>query len=70
MAGKPIPKIPPGLNEVIRLIASFGGFLGPKSDGEPGPKSLWIGLQRVADFAIVIKASQSGNISAHQAAIA
>jgi hypothetical protein len=29
---------------MIRLIASLGGFLGRKSDGEPGAKSLWIKL--------------------------
>lgn len=29
---------PPTLNEVLRLIAQVGGFLGRKSDGEPGPK--------------------------------
>jgi hypothetical protein len=35
------PPKPPTLNQVIRLIASLG-----KSDGEPGAKTLWIGLQR------------------------
>ena len=35
---------------VIRTIATLGGFLGRKCDGEPGVKTLWIGLQRVADF--------------------
>ena len=47
---KPPPKEPPKLNAMIRLVASFGGFLGRKGDGEPGPKSLWIGLQRMHDF--------------------
>jgi hypothetical protein len=47
---KPPPKEPPKLNAMIRLVASFGGFLGRKGDGEPGPKSLWIGLQRMRDF--------------------
>lgn len=36
---------PPTLREAIRMIASLGGFLGRKSDGEPGTKSLWLGLQ-------------------------
>ena len=48
---KPVPKEPPALNQVIRLIASLGGFLGRKGDGEPGVKTLWLGLQRIADFA-------------------
>jgi hypothetical protein len=48
---KPVPKTPPRLNEVIRLVAKLGGFLGRKGDGEPGVKTLWLGLQRVIDFA-------------------
>lgn len=56
VARKPLPEKPPTLNEVIRVIAGFGGFLGRKSDGEPGAKTLWIGLQRVMDFAIGIQA--------------
>lgn len=47
---KPPPKDPPKLNQMIRVVASFGGFLGRKCDGEPGPKTLWIGLQRMRDF--------------------
>ncbi len=56
VARKPLPPEPPKLNEAIRLIASFGGFLGRKGDGEPGAKSLWQGLQRVMDFAMGIRA--------------
>lgn len=48
---KPVPKITPRLNEVVRLIAMLGGFLGRKGDGEPGVKTIWQGLQRVTDFA-------------------
>ncbi len=48
---KRLPKKPPHLNEVVRLIARLGGFLGRKADGEPGVKTLWQGLQRVMDFA-------------------
>ena len=52
------PETPPTLNEMVRLIARFGGFLGRKSDGHPGPKALWIGLQRVREFAIGIAVAQ------------
>ena len=52
---KPVPKEPPALNQVIRLIASLGGFLGRKGDGEPGVKTLWLGLQRIADFALGLR---------------
>jgi hypothetical protein len=58
VAGKPLPPKPPSLNDAIRLIASFGGFLGRKGEGEPGAKSLWQGLQRVMDFAIGIRAAR------------
>jgi hypothetical protein len=33
------------------MIATLGGFLGRKGDGEPGVKTLWWGLQRVTGFA-------------------
>ncbi len=52
LAKQPPPATPPRLNEVIRLIARHGGFLARKGDGEPGAKSLWLGLQRVQDVAI------------------
>lgn len=35
----------------MRLVAMLGGFLARKSDGEPGAKTLWQGLQRVMDLA-------------------
>lgn len=37
----------PKLNEVLRLIARLGGFLGRKSDGDPGAKTIWLGLREV-----------------------
>lgn len=45
------PKKPPQLSAVVRLIAMLGGFLGRKGDAEPGVKTIWQGLQRVADSA-------------------
>ena len=44
------PAQPPTLREAIRRVASLGGFLGRKSDGEPGTQTLWIGLQRLDDI--------------------
>jgi hypothetical protein len=41
----------PRLNEAVRLVATLGGFLARKGDGEPGVKTIWQGLQRVMDFA-------------------
>ena len=39
------PEQPPTLREAMRMVAGLGGFLGRKSDGEPGTKSLWLRLQ-------------------------
>lgn len=44
------PKKVPTVREVVRLIAQLGGFLARKGDGEPGVKSLWLGIQRLRDF--------------------
>lgn len=52
------PKQPPRLNEMIKMIASYGGYLNRKGDGEPGPKTLWIGLQRVRDFVLGVNAQK------------
>ena len=49
------PESPPKFNEVIRLIAMLGGFLARKGDGEHGVKTIWLGLQRVVDFAAGLK---------------
>jgi hypothetical protein len=46
---KTIPKHAPTLNTVLRNLATLGGFLGRKSDGDPGAKSIWIGFQRIQD---------------------
>ena len=62
VARKPIPAEPPPLNTVIRLIATFGGFLARRGDGEPGVKTIWTGLQRVMDFALGIRAFKNGDI--------
>ena len=39
-----IPDQPPTIREMVRMIASKGGFLACKSDGEPGPMTIWKGL--------------------------
>lgn len=41
---------PPSLQEAVRAIARLGGFIGRKSDGEPGVKTLWRGWQRLQDI--------------------
>jgi len=49
------PETPPPLREAMHMVASLGGFLGRKSDGEPGTKSLWLGLQRLDDMTAMWK---------------
>ena len=49
------PQPPPTLDSMIRMVSSFGGFLNRKHDGFPGPKTIWIGIQRCRDFALAIE---------------
>jgi len=49
------PDHPPTLREAMRMVAILGGFLGRKGDGEPGTKSLWLGLQRLDDLSSMWK---------------
>ena len=56
---KPPPEQPPSLDTMVRMIATLGGFLNRKRDGFPGPKTLWIGLQRVPDFVLALEAQRS-----------
>jgi len=53
---EPPPEQPPTINEMVRIVAGFGGFLNRKGDGFPGPQALWIGMQRTKDFAMMYKA--------------
>jgi len=43
-------------------MAGFGGFLGRKSDGHPGPKVIWDGMQRIQAFAVGIAAAKNAFI--------
>ncbi len=45
-----LPVTPPNLQAAVRKIAMLGGFLGRRSDGEPGAKTLWRGLRRLNDM--------------------
>jgi hypothetical protein len=46
----PVPQQTPLLNTVVRLIARRGGFLARKHDGEPGVKTIWLGMHEIAVF--------------------
>jgi hypothetical protein len=45
------PAKPPLLSDMVKMIAELGGYLNRKNDGPPGPQTMWIGLQRMRDFA-------------------
>jgi hypothetical protein len=46
-----LPDTVPTIYQAVRWIARLGGFLGRKSDGEPGVTALWRGWQRLQDLA-------------------
>jgi hypothetical protein len=45
------PKQPPTLQQMVHLIASLGGYI-ERKQSEPGPKTMWIGMQRMFDLAM------------------
>lgn len=48
------PRDAPLLGEFLSKMARLGGYLARKGDGPPGPKAIWIGLQRTRDFVFAL----------------
>jgi hypothetical protein len=47
-----LPKEPPDLGFMLRLVGELGGWVATPGKKEmPGTKTIWIGLQRMHDFA-------------------
>ena len=46
------PAEPPPLATMVSLVAQLGGYINRKRSGPPGPQTVWLGLQRMHDFAI------------------
>lgn len=46
---------PPTARQYTRMLASLGGFLGRKCDGEPGTKSIWLAQQRLDDITMAYR---------------
>ena len=44
---KELPEKPPTIKEAVVMIAKLGGFLGRKSDGDPGVTVMWRGLAKL-----------------------
>ena len=49
-----VPESAPTTREAVVMIAKLGGFLGRKSDGDPGVKVMWRGLTK---FQIILEAA-------------
>ena len=58
-----LPIKAPPLRQAVRMVAQLGGFLARKCDGEPGPKTLWRGLQRLQDIASFYRMITSGELN-------
>ena len=48
---KPAPKEAPTLHTMVRMVAQLGGYVNRKREDEPGPQTVWLGLQRMHDMA-------------------
>jgi hypothetical protein len=45
------PSTPPTLREMVRMVAQLGGYINRPRADEPGPQTVWLGMQRVHDVA-------------------
>jgi hypothetical protein len=46
------PSKPPTLATMIRMVAQLGGYVNRPRKDPPGPQTVWLGLQRMHDFAL------------------
>lgn len=60
------PEQLPTLREMTRRVATLGGFLGRKGDGDPGTQTLWIGLQRLDDIVATWSAIMASFAATHR----
>ena len=50
--GRPLPASPPNLSQMVAMVAQLGGYVNRKRSDEPGPQTVWLGLQRLHDMAL------------------
>ena len=50
--GQAPPTQPPTLQKMVRMVAQLGGYVNRKRDAQPGPQTVWLGLQRTHDMAL------------------
>jgi len=53
------PQEPPPIGEIILCIAQLGGYLNRKNDPPPGPKVMWIGIQKMHMMALGFELSEN-----------
>jgi hypothetical protein len=46
------PPSAPSLGTMVRMVAQLGGYVNRKRPDWPGPQTVWLGLQRMHDFAL------------------
>jgi hypothetical protein len=46
------PSEAPKLLEMVRIVAQLGGYVNRARKDEPGPQTVWLGLQRLHDIAL------------------
>jgi len=59
------PKSPPTIYQAVFAIAKLGGFLGRKSDGNPGLEVMWrgiIALENMVEIYSIFKGKDVGNV--------
>lgn len=44
------PATPPTLREMVRMVAQLGGYVNRPRKDNPGPQTVWLGLQRAHDI--------------------
>jgi len=49
---EPAPSEPPVLSVMVRMVAQLGGYVNRKRADDPGPQTVWLGLQRLHDIAL------------------
>jgi hypothetical protein len=46
------PVQPPKLRDMVRMVAQLGGYVNRSRKDEPGPQTVWLGLQRLHDITL------------------
>jgi Transposase DNA-binding/Transposase Tn5 dimerisation domain len=52
LKSEPPPEHPPTLQVMVRMVAQLGGYVNRARDDDPGPQTVWLGLQRMHDIAL------------------